>query len=105
MVFRCFFKQKLHFLAMMCVKVYLHMFLHQILERPSIGEYWNIFGVPVLRENVISTFFRHDAVCYFNGSLQYFVESSQNPRSEYCPNTRVPVSERKAWSNTFSRCL
>ena len=30
MVFRDFFKQKLHFLAMMCVKVCLHMFLLQI---------------------------------------------------------------------------
>ena len=36
-------------------KVYLRS---QILERPSIGEYWNIFGVPVLPENVIFTFFR-----------------------------------------------
>ena len=30
MVFWLFFKQKLHFLAMMCVKVCLHMFLFQI---------------------------------------------------------------------------
>ena len=30
MVFRYFFKQKLHFLAMMCVKVCLHMFLLRI---------------------------------------------------------------------------
>ena len=30
----------------------------QILERPSIGEYWNISGLPVLPENVILTFFR-----------------------------------------------
>ena len=30
MVFRYFFKQKLHLLAMMCVKVCLHMFLLQI---------------------------------------------------------------------------
>ena len=30
MVFRYFFKQKLHFLAMMCVKVCLQMFLLQI---------------------------------------------------------------------------
>ena len=30
MVFRYFFKQKLHFLTMMCVKVCLHMFLLQI---------------------------------------------------------------------------
>ena len=36
-------------------KVY---FRSQILERPSIGEYWNIFNVPVLPENVIFTFFR-----------------------------------------------
>ena len=36
-------------------KVY---FRSQILERPSSGEYWNIFGVPVLPENVIFRFFR-----------------------------------------------
>ena len=36
-------------------KVY---FRSQILERPSIGKYWNISGVPVLPENVIFTFFR-----------------------------------------------
>ena len=33
-------------------------FRSQILERPSIGEYWNISGVPVLPENVISTLLR-----------------------------------------------
>ena len=33
-------------------------FRSQILVRPSIGEYWNTFGVPVLPENVIFTFFR-----------------------------------------------
>ena len=33
-------------------------FRSQILERPSIGEYWNILGIPVLPENVIFTFFR-----------------------------------------------
>ena len=32
MVFCYFFKQKLHFLAMMCVKVCLHMFLLQIIQ-------------------------------------------------------------------------
>ena len=36
-------------------KVY---FRSQILERPSIGKYWNISAVPVLPENVIFTFFR-----------------------------------------------
>ena len=37
------------------VKVY---FRSHILERPSIGEYWIISGVPVLPENVTFTFFR-----------------------------------------------
>ena len=36
-------------------KVY---FRSQILERPSIGEYWYIFCLPVLPENVLVTFFR-----------------------------------------------
>ena len=40
---------------MLLEKVY---FRSQILVRPSIGEYWNIFRVPVLPENVICTFFR-----------------------------------------------
>ena len=44
-------------------KVY---FRSQILERPSIGEYWNILGVPVLPENVIFTFFR--ACWYYSGA-------------------------------------
>ena len=33
-------------------------FRSQILERPSIVEYWNISGVPVLPENVIFTFLK-----------------------------------------------
>ena len=33
-------------------------FRSQILECPSIGEYWNISGVPVLPENVILMFFK-----------------------------------------------
>ena len=38
-------------------------FRSQILERPSIGEYWNISGVPVLPENVTLMFFR-TCLCY-----------------------------------------
>ena len=50
-------------------KVY---FRSQILERPSIGEYWNISGVPVLPENVIFTSFR-TCWCYleaYNTGMQ-----------------------------------
>ena len=35
----------------------------QILECPSIGEYWNISGVPVLPETVIFMFFRTCCRC------------------------------------------
>ena len=45
----CYLKFKLR------EKVY---FRSQILERSSIGKYWNISGVPVLPGNVIFTFFR-----------------------------------------------
>ena len=41
-------------------KVY---FRSQILEHPSIGEYWNISCVPVLPDNVIFMFFR-TSWCY-----------------------------------------
>ena len=62
-------------------KVY---FRSQILERSSIGEYWNIYGVPVLPENVIFTFFR-TCWCYseaystgkqkWSGIVQYLCTS------------------------------
>ena len=47
-------------------------FRSQILERPSIGEYWNISGVPVLSGNVIFTLFR-TCWCYseaYNTGMQ-----------------------------------
>ena len=42
-------------IAVLCEKV---CFRSQILEHPSIGEYWNISGEPVLPKNVIFMFFR-----------------------------------------------
>ena len=57
-------------------KVY---FMSQILERPSIGEYWNILGVPVLPENVIFTFFRA-CWCYsgaYNTGMQKWSSNVQ----------------------------
>ena len=70
-------------------KVY---FRSQILERPSIGEYWNIFGVPVLPENVIFTFFR-TCWCY----LELTILERKN--GLVLSNTRVPVSG--TWSILF----
>ena len=48
-------KTIMHEFSKIWEKVY---FRSQILERPSIDEYWNIFGVLVLPRNVILTFFR-----------------------------------------------
>ena len=72
----CIWKQiRLHFCfkvdscKLSTEKVYLRS---QILERPSIGGYWNISGVPVLSENVIFTFFR-TCWCYseaYNTGMQ-----------------------------------
>ena len=55
----------------------------QILERPSIGGYWNKFGVPVLLENVIFTFFR----C---GVIQKLT-ILERKNGLVLSNTRVPV--------------
>ena len=57
-------------------KVY---FRSQILERPSIGEYWDISGVPVLPENVIFTSFRM-CWCYleaYNTGMQKWTSIGQ----------------------------
>ena len=59
MVFSYFFKQKLHFLAMMCVKVCLHMFLLQINQINKT----NIVEVYPERQKRQKTRF----VCNFNG--------------------------------------
>ena len=63
-------------------KVY---FRSQTLEHPSIGEYWNIFGVPVLPENVLLTFFR-TFWCYseaYNTGTQKWSSIVQYPVYQY----------------------
>ena len=68
MVFRYFFKQKLHFLAMMCVKVCLHMFLLQINQ---INKIKNL--VKVYPENK-----KHD-LCVISIENQFLVSFSLDP--------------------------
>ena len=69
-------------------------FRSQILEcRPSIGQYWNIFGVPVLPENVILTFFR---TCY---CIIQKLTILEHKNGLVLSNTRVPVSG--TWSILF----
>ena len=63
-------------------KVY---FRSQILECPSIGQYWNIFGVPVLPENVILLSLEHASVIHKLTILEH-------KNGLVLSNTRVPVS-------------
>ena len=72
-------------------KVY---FRSQILERPSIGEYWNISGVPVLPENVIlRSLERADVI------QKLTILECQNGLE--MSNTHVPVSG--TWSILFPK--
>ena len=68
----------------------------QILERRSIGEYWNISGVPVLPENVIFTSFKHAGVIQKLKILE-------RKNDLVLANTRVPVSG--TWSILFPKAL
>ena len=64
--------------------------MSQILDPPSIGEYWNIFGVPVLPENVIfETFFR---MCWVIQKLSILEHKNGLVMSNTCVITGVPVS-------------
>ena len=69
-------------------------FRSQILECPSIGQYWNILGVPVLPENVILTFFRHASVIQKLTILEH-------KNGLVLSNTHVPVSG--TWSILFPK--
>ena len=83
-------------------KVY---FRSQILERPSIGEYWNISGVPVLPENVIFMYFR-TCWCYseayntgtqkWSGIVQYSCTSIWDLKYTFSKQTN-----RKKENGTF----
>ena len=68
-------------------KVY---FRSQILEHPSIGEYWNISGVPVLSENVIFMFFR-TCWCYseaYNTGMRKWSSIVQYSCTSICTSIR-----------------
>ena len=74
-------------------KVY---FRSQVLEHPSIGEYGNISGVPVLPENVIFTFFK-TCWCY----SEAYNTGMENGLVLF--NTRVPACG--IWRYAFSTHL
>ena len=75
--FQVFFRGML-----MLEKVY---FRSQILERPRIGEYWNISSVPVLPGNVILRSLEHAGVIQMLTILE-------RKNGLVLSNTRVPVS-------------
>ena len=79
MVFRYFFKQKLHFLAVMCVKVCLHMFLLQINKINN--------TVKVYSENK-----KHD-LCVIAIENQFLVSFSLDPALYYATPRYNPRSD------------
>ena len=83
MVFRYFFKQKLHFLAMMCVKVCLHMFLLQINQinkiKHSESVSWN-------KKKIQKTRF----VCNFQWKSVHLVSFSLDPALYYATPRHNP---------------
>ena len=81
MVFRYFFKQKLHCLAMMCVKVCLHMFLLQINQTNKIKQ------VKVYPENK-----KHD-LCVISIENQFLVSFSLDPALYYATLRHNPRSD------------
>ena len=87
MVFRYFFKQKLHFLAMMCVKVCLHMFLLQINQinkiKHSESVSWNK-----------KKYKKHD-LCVISIENQFLVSFSLDPALYYATLRHNPRSDLK----------
>ena len=83
MVFRYFFKQKLHFLAMMCVKVCLHMFLLQINQINKIKH-----------SESVSWKQKHD-LCVFSIENEFLVSFSLDPALYYATPRHNPRSDLK----------
>ena len=81
MVFRYFFKQKLHFLAMMCVKVCLHMFLLQINQINKIKHSETVFWKQ-----------KHD-LCVIPIENQFLVSFSLDPALYYATPRHNPRSD------------
>ena len=79
MVFRYFFKQKLHFLAMMCVKVCLHMFLLQINQINKIKHSGSVFWKTK----------KHD-LCVISMENQFF-RCTQRAITQRCVITLGPI--------------
>ena len=77
-------------------------FRSQILVHPSIGEYWNTFGVPVLPENVIFTFFRMCwcySEAYNTGTPKWFSIVQYSCTSIW--DFKYTVSEKSFFSHFF----
>ena len=81
MVFHYFFKQKLHFLAMMCVKVCLHMFLLQINQKDKIKYSGSVSWKTKKTKNTI--------VCNFNGKSVF--RCTQRAITQRCVITLGPI--------------
>ena len=104
MVFRYFFKQKLHFLAMMCVKVCLHMFLLQINQinkiKHSESVSWNKKNYK--KHDLCVIFIENQFLVSFSlDPALYYATPRRNPRSDFFKNglkMSARLEKKKSWS-------
>ena len=85
MVFCYFFKQKLHFLAMMCVKVCLHMFLLQINQINKIKHSGSVSWKTKKTKNTICVWFQWK-ISFSLYPARYYATPRHNPRSDFYKN-------------------
>ena len=89
MVFRYFFKQKLHFLAMMCVKVCLHMFLLQINQINKIKHSGSVSWKTKKTRNTICVKFQWK-ISFSLYPARYYATPRHNPRFDFYKNGLKP---------------
>ena len=83
MVFCYFFKQKLHFLAMMCVKVCLHMFLLQINQINKIKHSESVSWKQKKNDLCVISIENQFLVNFSLDPALYYATLCHNPRSDF----------------------
>ena len=106
MVFRYFFKQKLHFLAMMCVKVCLHMFLLQINQIKMIKHSESVSWKQKKHDLCVISIENQFLVSFSLDPALYYATPRHNPRSDFLKDgfkLSARLEENKSWSFSAKR--
>ena len=101
MVFCYFFRQKLHFLAIMCVKVCLHMFLLQINQINKIKHSESVSWKQKKHDLCVISIENQFLVSFSLDPALYCATPRHNPRSDLKKNglkSSTRLEEKKSWS-------